>query len=422
MDFSTYPGTHAILETAVLEGTMEDLMQQQPVDTRGERKRSGRPCVGGKGELWDGLLQVFLSESHARTKNGLPGVPYAIRNTIGHLKMVWSEYVPGVATGTAPTDFLWIATAADAVIDRITSDIYATADCSKYLHALADAAAVLSKRSSSAHVTDIQAPQVLYPPELQAKYRAAAVAGCPRSLHPTPCTSFHYVHYMDLLRLQDAVRTMHNTEGLSPETARLVGWGNFVMTLLLPVQDGAAPLHMQMGGDCFLDELRVWKHDAAGMAAEGVPVIKVDRQGDTAMLVKGTFTYELSCVARKALQWVYEQRDGAVHMERLLPRRLTADTVLRRLSKGPLKGLLKGKLLTVKGITTTLTTYMLDDVLTMLDSRLKALQLADVDALDILTHGVYPSTVKGIPALFFPGDEVPASALVVTGGLGNPLA
>lgn len=401
----------------VLEGTLESLLSAQPVDTRGERKRSGRPCVGGKGEVWDQLLQVFLHESHTRTKNGLPGVPYTIKNTLSALKSVWSDYVPDVTAGTAPTDFLWISTCADHLIHAITSDVYATADSGKLLHALADAAAVLAKRTSVDHVTDVQAPQVLYPPELQAKYRAAAMAGSPMQLHPSPCTLYHYVRFSDMHRIMQTVQEMRKDSTLSPEAARLLGWGQFVLTLLLPMQGGAAPLDVQMGleeGSC-IDSLRVWKDKQAAQMDKELPLIDLNRQTKEGYVLLGGASYGLSPEAVDAFEWVYSQREGAMHMERLLPRRLSADVILRRLSKGPLKPLLKGKLLTVKAMRTAWTTHAFHDVLQALDARLEAMNLHCVDPLTTLSRAVLPRTLASLPTLYFPGDDVPASALVVGG-------
>lgn len=423
---------------AGMEGTMSDMLQAQPVATKEDRKRSGRPTVGGKGEAWDGLLHVFLSDGTVKTKNGLPGVPYSVRATLAALKTVWSDYAPGVTTGSAPTDWLWLATSADSIIAAITGDVYATAESSKYLHALADVCAVLARRTSNAHVTDVQAPSVLYTPELQGKYRSAADAGSPMSLHASPCVLHHHVSFADWKRLHDAVaalRAKHAEdgaaaegakEGYSPEAVRLLGWTDFVMGMLLPQAEGGAPLDvahatlpsMQSDG-LLVDSLVVVKAGEPLPAKGHFNTVEFDRTAQKAVLTLGAGSaspvrVELSPRCSAALVWVMGQRENAAHMERLLPRRLSVDVILRRVSRGALKGGLKGKVLTGGAALTAWTTHAFAEALDAVDKAMERYSLAAVDPVTVLRRAVYPRIASAVPPLLLPGDDVPVSALVAS--------
>jgi len=418
-------------DEAGMEGTMADMLQAQPVETKEDRKRSGRPTVGGKGEAWDGLLQVFLSDGTVKTKNGLPGVPYSVRATLAALKIVWSDYAPAVTTGSAPTDWLWLATSADAIIAAITGDVYATAESSKYLHALADVCSVLARRTSNAHVTDAQAPPVLYTPELQGKYRAAADAGSPMSLHASPCVLHHHVAFSDWKRLYAAVEALrvnkygegHEGKECSPETLRLLGWADFIMGMLLPQAEDKAPLDVMhstlasMQSDGLLVDSLVIVKPGEPLPPKGhINAVEYDKAAQKVTLTlnagsPGAVKVELSPRTTAALLWVMGQREGAMHMERLLPRRLSVDVVLRRLSRGVLKASLKGKVLTGAAALTAWTTHAFADALNALDASMERYTLASVDPITVLQRAVYPRIASAVPPLILPSDDVPASAL-----------
>jgi hypothetical protein len=420
------------VEGVGMEGTMADMLQAQPVQTREDRKRSGRPTVGGKGEAWDSLLSVFLADGSVKTKNGLPGVPYSVRSTLTAVKIVWSDYAPGVTAGSAPTDWLWLATSADAIIAAITGDVYATGESSRYLHALADVCAVLARRTSSAHVTDAQAPVVLYTAELQGKYRAAAEAGSPMTLHASPCVLHHHVAYPDWVRLYDAVAQLQakqrqeGPEGkeFSPETLRLLGWADFAMGMLLPMRDGEAPLDVTwatlpgMSGEGLLVDSLVVAKTGEPLPTRGVyNTVEYDRATQTAAITlaagtAGATRLDLSPRVAAALVWVMGQRESAVHMERLLPRRLTVDVILRRLSKGALKPSLKGKVLTGNAALVSWTTHAFATALDALDKSMSLYKLDAVDPISVVQRAVYPRIASAIPPLLMAGDDVPAAALV----------
>ena len=414
---------------AVMEGTMSDLLQAQPVETREDRKRAGRPAVGGRGEIWDALQRAFLADGHVKTKNGLPGVPYSVRNTLTAIKTVWSEYAPGVVPGAAPADWMWLATAADSVIQSITHDVYAT-DGAKFLHALADTCAVLARRATSEHVTDAQAPIVLYTEELQAKYRTAAVHGRPLSLHPTPSALHHHVAYEDWVRMRDWVRRQwHQGIALaaamgkeqSPELARLLGWANLALSFQLPVFDNGAPLDVRYADalthGSLLDTLVVAKAGAPLPKGEH-NTVHYDRDAKTAVITLAAGTPKeavlvLPAPVSEAVEWAFTQRDSAVHMERLLPRRLSVDVILRRLSRnGPLKACLKGKVLTAAGCRMAWTTHAFADALGELSAAIERVGLGAVDPLTVLAAAVYPRTLEGVQPLLLLGDDIPAAALL----------
>lgn len=426
---------------------MDELMLSNPVDVRGDRKRSGRPCIGGRGELWSQLLSLLLSGAANRTKNGLPGIPYAIRNTVQSLKVVWSLYAPAVTSGAAPADFLWLSTSATALVDAMTNDTtLSSAACSQHLYALADVARALGQRTSDAHVTAVQAPQALFTPALEEAYRLAGSRCCPTTLYPAPPVLRNYVSLPDVSRL--LAFTLSTLEerarvGHTPELVRLLHWGTFVLTFLLPFAGEALPLDLLLkrerpGGvsvtaaaedspvppptpltrPYIVDGLCVWRH-AGGGEAPSYPAVSTE---DGAYVVHLSRTLQAPVPrdgpAHKSLQWVLEQREGAAHGERLLPRRLTVDTVLRRLSTGAWSPVLKGRTLTGKLVLTAWTTDAFASVLSALDERLQALRLADADALDVLRLSVFPCTIQAVPPLHFPGDHVLASALLdTTGGM-----
>lgn len=406
-----------------MEGTIDSLLQAQPVDVLSvDRKRSGRPCVGGKGEVWDNLTAVVVELSEIRTKNGLPGVPYALKNTINALREVWTDYAPGARAGVAPHDFLWISSAAESMITAINTDIYLdSSDCARFLQSLSDVAEILSRRTSSEWLTDAQAPVALYTPELIARYAAAAAQCSPLSLHPTPSLKTHFVCWEDVERVHTAcqdmlARAVENK--LGSEATRTLGWASLVFTVCAPHpgRDNGAPLTTIAGTDV-LNTLKVWKlADKTRVVAGDSPFLVCDSALRTATIgipnAQGVYThYNYSGAAADAFLWAWMQRETSVHGERLLPKRVTADVILRRASK-VLSAYLHDKTLSTTGIHIAWTTWAFQDVLALLQQRIHTLQLADCDALSLLRTAVFPSTVSATPRLCFPGDDVTVTALL----------
>jgi hypothetical protein len=428
---------------APMEGTIGALLHAQPVDTSPEdRKRSGRPCVGGRGELWEALTQLMLFETDSRTKNGLPGVPYAMKHTLMALKEVWTRYAPGVRLGVPPLDCVWLAASADAMVPAILTDVYlAPGECRRYLQALVDVTTVLSRRTSQEWITDAHAPRALFTPALISRYAQAVLEATPAPLHPTPCLAQHYVSWADVERLYGAAQEMLAGAvelKLGPDTVRALGWGRFVLALFMPVPgvDNGAPPHVTYGRDV-LNQLRVAKPgssssssssaeamDTEGEEEEGVPppracvFLACDVARKEAWLeVPGVVPslpprrVPLTGPATEAALWVWLQRESAVHGERLFPKRVTSDVILKRLSRA-MPAHLHGRVLTSMGLHTAWVTHAFHDVLALLQARTQTLQLAGCDAPALLTTAVYPATVAALPRLCFPGDDVHADDLL----------
>lgn len=393
---------------------MDVLLEAQPVQLREERKRSGRPCIGGRSDLWDKLTQVFLKDGQTRTKNGLPGVPYAVKNTIAALRSVWSDNVPDVSAGDAPVDLHWLSTHADAIIASLTTDAYTDSTVSSFaLLSLAGAVSALRERDTDTHVTEKVAPRVLYTQELQARYKAAAHAGVPRHLYPTTSTLRHFVSFPDVRRLGQFTGALLDGT-VTPELSRLLHWGLFVFSLLLPIDGSDTPIDMALSAvPVWIDALRAWKIDTPPPCDTLVPYLSLHKTTREARIHLSGSTTVLNDKLYDLAEWVMQQKEGLKHMERILPRRLTADGILRRMSQGPLKPSLQGKLLTVRGIRSAWTTYALHDVLQLLDTRIEALQLQAIDPLTLFSTALFPRTVEHVAPVFIPGDAVAAASLVV---------
>lgn len=426
-----------------MEGTIGALLHAQPVDTSPEeRKRSGRPCVGGKGELWDAITHLMMFETDCRTKNGLPGVPYAMKHTMAALREVWTRYAPGVKLGVPPLDCVWIASAADAMIPAISTDVYLSlSDALRFLQALADVSAVLCRRTSEEWITDAHAPRAMFTPAVTAKYAAAIASARPSALHPTPSQKQHFICWADVERLYGTVESMLANaveHKLGPDAIRTLGWGRFVLALFMPFPgpDNGAPLHVTFGMDV-LNHLHVWKQtraSAAGMEVEPAPGTEEPADVAPASVTvpflycdvpRGEAYLELPSqlgrpVARVQLQgkiaeaalWVWLQRESAIHRERLFPKRVTTDIVLKRLCK-QLQPYVHARTLTAMGLHTSWVTHAFAEVMDLLDVKVRALQLGGCDILPVLQTAVYPSTISSIPRLCFPGDAVNVATLFV---------
>ena len=424
-----------------MEGTIGALLHAQPVDTSPEdRKRSGRPCVGGKGELWDAITQLMLFETDCRTKNGLPGVPYAMKSTMAALREVWTRYAPGVRLGVPPLDCVWIASAADTMIPSILTDVYLDLpDAMKFLQALADVSAVLSRRTSEEWITDAHAPRAMFTPAVTAKYVAAIAAARPRSGHPSPSQKQHFVCWADVERLYATVENFLANAveyKLGPDAIRTLGWGRFALAMFMPLPgpDNGAPVHVTYGRDV-LNHLHVWKGTralptTAAMEEEGAADAEVAPAGVTVPFLycdvpRREAYLELPAVhasdaptrvqlqgsTAEAALWVWLQRESSVHRERLFPKRVTTDIILKRLCK-QLQPYVHGRTLTAVGLHTSWVTHACQDVMALLHTRVQTLQLAECDVTAVLHTAVYPSTVSGIPRLCFPGDAVNVATLL----------
>lgn len=402
--------------------TMEQSLQEVSVaaatatSTTGKRKRSGRPVVGGgdkkdsaSAASWTALLNVFQHDvKAAKTKNGLPGVPYTLKNTLAALKMVWSMYTPGVDATQPPTEWTWLVGSAGGIIEKIMADVY-NPGTGKLLAACGEACAMLAKRSNEEYVKNAEAPVEIYTQEVCDKYAHAAHACSPTALSLPDPVMKNFVDYTDLCLLKERVadqftgrvRTEHSDNA---ETMRLMGWAMLVFAFSLPedaVPDNACqPKSIKTE---FLNTLCI----AKGGGDIDKDVNTVSKLGEDIILTLRKATVpqvrKLEGEQKKMVEWALEQRSGAEHLDRLYPRRLHTDKALRRLSKGPLKDVLAGRTLTAAGLRAAWVTHHCRDVLAAVEQRLLARMGADrVDPLLVLSYGVLPKHAAAIAGLAIP--------------------
>lgn len=385
------------MANAAVEGTLDDLVLSQMIDNGAlKRKRAGRPAVGGRGAIWDQLVTALVSAGKP-TKNGLPGVPYSVKNTVARLKVVWSTFVPGVEPGVAPTDWAWVSSNPAELAHAILCDLRTPDSAHRLLEALADAVRVLHPAEE----------------ETEALYRSASRRGTPLPLQPVPAVMDNFVAWPDWLRIVGHVNALAARPDNSPEAGRLLGWGRFVLMTLVPESAGGTPLDVMPGGGpgatCLADVLCLSTRPGEPRADNKVTV---DKHG--VLCMPGTAeVMQLGPAAQACISWALKTRESADHMERLLPRRLTADSVLARLSKGLLKGVLKGKVLSVRGCRLAWTVSAFAATLREIDKDMQRLGLtADVDALKLLSQGVHLAHVPSLK-LRFPDDDVPVADLIM---------
>lgn len=353
------------------------------------RKRSGRPVVGGKGESWDHLLKFFLVHLESKTKNGLPGVPYSLKAMVNGLRNVWHSYVPGVDVEVAPTEWSWLATAADAIIERILSDSYCLM-APVYLQALADASEYLAGCTYTGIVSAEH--RALFTPKLVQAY--AEAAGKTTAFPMTPSYGFtqHGFTWDSLITLHDYIRELRaHSLTLTPDNVRLLTWADVIFTLLVP---------------------RTFEGDLAYMAAsspEYVNSLVMDRDGSAPggkvrILPSGLITSSMGVsfnLPEDLATWAFAQREDAKPTARLLPRRLTVDIVLRRLCKGPLAPCVGDHVLTLAHISTAVNSEMFKDVMEQLQKVMVRLG-SKVDPLPLLAKAVYPSHMANIMPVLVP--------------------
>jgi hypothetical protein len=394
-------------------------------ESAASKKRSGRPCIGGRGESWDKLLACFQEDAAMKTKNGLPGVPYALKSMLAHLKYVWTSYVPDVDIAIAPTEWRWLADKAPAITERIVKDVYSTGVKFKYLAALAQAVKLLGRRTSSVHVTDAEAPVGAFTAEVHETYAAASKAAAPPKLHPAPTQTQNFVKLSQLRELHAYVRKLRVAKETGSETARLYGWADVVFSVSLY----DTPLNMYASAaSAKLDLLNTLVMDHKSHADPAVPTPAADvakhntisgdrsitlRRGVDGAPVVWTPKEE---DGREALDWAWRQRaEGADHLERFLPRRLSVDHILKRMCRtAALKKIMGGRVLTSELLRTAYVTAAFESSLDALHASVDRLRLHAVDPLLVLSHGLYPRTL-GIDrdAIAFPPAITPASELLV---------
>lgn len=407
----------------------------------GKRKRSGRPVVGGgdkkdasSAASWTALLGVFQHDvKAAKTKNGLPGVPYTLKNTVAALKMVWSMYTPGVDASQTPTEWTWIVKSADAIIEKITTDVY-NPGTGKLLSALSEACSMLAKRSNEEYVKNTEAPVELYTQEVCDKYAHASHACSPTALTLPDPVMKNFVSFEDLMVLRQRVAdqfdgTVKTDHSENAETVRLMGWSLMIFAFSLP--EDAVP-----DNACQPKAVKTEFLNTLCIAKGGAPIDKdvntVAQVGEDIILTLRKATVpqarKLEGAQKAAVQFALAQRAGADHLDRLYPRRLHTDKALRRLSKGPLKDVLQGRVLTAAGLRAAWVSHHCRDVLAAVEQKLLARMGADrVDPLQVLSYGVLPKHAAAIAGLCIPPLQSKNASELVVGiqaapGSGAPLS
>ena len=416
------------------EGTLDELASRDGIiDTAGvKRARAGRPAVGGRGVIWAELQDAFMSVNSLRTKNGLPGVPYTVKATIGHVKHTWSTYVPGVDPGVAPTDFTWLVAAPATLSAAVLRDVRRASSTPAILTALADTVRVLRAKLQG----------TTFGEEHEEVYRSAATEGVAMPLHPSRGLLSNSIVYEDWQRVRsylDSYVETHETRAaagatedttrpkVSPEALRLAGWGRVVLTFLMPPPEhpALAPWDAVVTSgpyrtatqDCSVDSvrLRVTPPSLSSSASPEIDPVRMVVNYDGSVCLPGSVTpLEGTPTTKRTLLWALRTRESAEDGDRLLPRRLTSNGVLERLSRGLLRDVLRGKILSVQGCQAAWTTHAFQATLAALAQDERALGLTEgSDVMTLLGKGIHSATAPSA-RLHFPGDHVPVSALIQT--------
>lgn len=410
-----------------LPGAAEDML--------GKRKRSGRPVLGGKGGSWDALVQCILADAHTpKPKNGLPGIPHAVRALIAHLKLVWSNYVPHVDVTLAPTDFRWMATAQDGILAALRKDSKLKADTAHdMLKALHDACTYLRDRVNGEWIAWADAPRELYTDAVLQAYKEAVEDTKGKMLAPPPSFLRHMITFDDMCAMQTFLHAMRTEGAANPDTLRMLGWAEVVLACWIPEDKGDIPLAMRAAmvtpNTDILNSMtiaRANEPNVGSMADPTVPALPtlietvsasedgvqhleiVSGHGKLRMPLEGKF--------KAIMRWALAQRAHAPSGERLLPRRLNSDTILRRVSRTVLsKYLGEDRILSTAILRSAWVTHHCAAVLSALET---ALPLDCVDSpLHILSHGLIPSHAHGIRPLLMPFQPTAADfVMAVTTG------
>lgn len=407
--------------TAAGELTMES-MATAMMDTSGpgalppvSRKRSGRPALGGRGQdAWKALTACFLQDASAKTKNGLPGIPYRVKAVISGIRSVWSCHVSGNDSDEAPTSWSWMAEKQADIIRSIQSDVYCVS-AEHYLASLAEACDWLGRRTSNTPIGEDVAPINLFTTHVVAEYKLAA-----KAVVTTPCSTnsafrSNALVYEDLIGLRDHIRALRKQDTVNPDTLRLLGWGDVVLSVMVPPSLTDERNHAILADPELLNTMLV-------TTAPG------EYTGQCAVLHHNTYSIGIPKLhkvfsiddpeSRAALAWGFAQRDGAKDVKRFLPRRLTVDTLLRRLCRGALKSVMKDKVLTLAHIQTVVVSEHFKDAMIALESSMTRLHCDELqNPLELARRAVYPSALAGVSRVtFLPLQSTSAETLVVDTG------
>lgn len=366
-----------------------------------KRKRSGRPCVGGKGNSWNTLLSFFQHDvKAAKPKNGLPGVPYTLKNTVSALKTVWTLYMPdAVDRSASPEQWRWLVDSSDGIIEKIMGDVY-TPGAGKLLQALSDACALLAKRTTGDYVTDEQAPLELFTQAVVDKYAKAAQACSPTVLTLADPAMKNFVSFADVQRLRERMSELERVPDQNADTLRMLAWGHLVLEFCSPADGVPDSIRIppRVKTD-FLNNLMIDRGQPLDKDVNTVAQVG----GDILISVRKNahpYVRKLEGKAKALMNWALSQRTGAEHLERLLPRRLNTDRILRRLSKGPLKPALEGRTLTASGLRSAWVSHHCREVLQSVEQQLlERMGLEKADPLQVLSYGILPKYVDTVKTL-----------------------
>lgn len=369
-----------------------------------KRKRSGRHKVGGKGDSWTALQNFLqLDATGVKPRNGLPGVPYVIKNMVAALKTVWSLYTPDIDPAKAPAHWKWIALQHKEITAKIMGDVY-TPGASKLLQALADVSSMFAKRASVTHIKDEEAPVDMFTAEVIEGYSQAAQACNPSVLALSNPLMTNFVPLENLQDIKARIAELMTNPAITADDLRMLNWGGLVMELSLPSEGvpDSIRVHPSLKTDILntivLDKGKALDKDVNSIAQVGDDLVLSFRRG-----VSTPYIRKLEGQAKTLMQWALAQRASADHLEHLYPRRLNTDRILRRLCKSALKPFTGGRVLTSNNIRSAWVSYHCRDVLASVEQHmLDKPGLEKTSPLQVLAYGVLPKHVDGLKKFTVP--------------------
>lgn len=363
------------------------------------RKRPGRPIAGGADAdgVWKALTEKFLGDSKFKTKNGLPGIPYALKEIIIHLKEAWSDYSDEVlacdSADEAPKTWDWCWDKAAEFCTVILDDVHCS-NAAGMLRALGAVCDLFGKKEAVKEYMEAEASTACGP------------------LEPSYAIKKHGIKLSDLLKCRDYIRAKKREDANTPDTLRILGWGDVLLSILLN-ESGVQP---------GIEHLRpAFVNDLDLLTGEDLPQPESSHVGQEGVLYLWNSTTKshdavrlTSAEAKAAIAWAFAQREGGKTGDRFLPRRLSVETILSRLSKGPLSVPLKGRQLKMDHVYTVMMTHLYAEVLLALEK----VSVPQEHHFHILTKTVFPSLLEAsLPDLVYPpaGRPVQPEDLVKEG-------
>lgn len=397
------------------------------------KKPTGRPCLGGNDTaIWTSLRDKCLGAQPHKTKNGLPGVPYEIKNLITDVKTVWSTYTPDVETGSSPSEWSWIATKRAAIIESLLHHPHLKCDdVYRLLSSLLRVVTVLTRDDPSN-----------FPSEVGTEYAEALdLIKTSMDLHTmSPAEIFHHVTYADWIRIRDHVVTawklardsLKNADistpssaskppkTASPEMARNLSWAGLALWLLVPDADSSrAPLVPRDGSSIFLDALTYVTYEK-GM--EDITTTKpllfcsidAEHKDWYVRIPNKPEPLAFKGLDQTLVDMLIYAVKGLDFNTRVFPKRLTVTTLFQRLSRSSvLKKTLDGIVLNVKDLEIAWVTHVFHDTLPAVLEKAKSVGLDDVTSIFPFVRSPSAAATTTGKRLRFPDDPVDAASLVV---------